>query len=345
MAFSNVVSPSKLTCSNALDPAFETISEVFENAARIHPRCVAIEFESTAYVTYEELFIKVNNLTHSLRDIVSKAELVPVLLPRSIQQVAVILSLAKLGVAYVPLDIDIPNARLRKIILATHANTIITTDQVSARLVKAEIKGINYFNPDQFLHAASEFSTYQDYSVKGITKSGDVAAVLFTSGSTGEPKGVLLSHRNLLQPVRMLSQMEKIDSTSRIFQFASCSFDVHLIDIFCAVLNGATLCQVCNESILSDLAGWITTMRGQIVHLTPSVISLLNYRDVSTLKYMITCGEPVTREIIQEWSDKLVLINLYGTLGPCCYPNGELKCFIRALRSFLCNCKNFDALC
>lgn len=326
MAFDDGVSLPQLARSNALDPSCETIFEMFENTARIHPRSVAIEFESTASVTYEELFVKVNRLTYSLRDIVRRAELVPVLLPRSIHQVAVILSLAKLGVAYVPLDVDIPNARLKKILQATHASTIITTDQVCVRLVKAEIKVSNYFDPHQCLHAASKFSTHQESSVEGITKSSDVAAVLFTSGSTGEPKGVLLSHENLLQPVRMLSRMEKIDSTSRIFQFASCSFDVHLIDIFCAVFNGATLCQVCNESILSDLAGWITTMRGDIVHLTPSVISLLNYRDVSTLKYMITCGEPVTREIIQEWSAKLVLINLYGTLDPFCYPIRALMC-------------------
>lgn len=315
MAFNDMVSLPQLDCSNTLDPSCETISEIFENAARIHPRCVAIDFETTASVTYEKLLVKVNRLTYSLRGIVNRTELVPVLLPRSIHQVAVILSLAKLGVAYVPLDVDIPNARLKKIFQATHASTIITTDQIRARLEKAEIKVSNYFDPDQCLHATSKFSTHQESSVQGITQPSDVAAVLFTSGSTGEPKGVLLSHENLLQPVRMLSRMEKIDSTSRIFQFASCSFDVHLIDIFCAVLNGATLCQVCNESLLSDLAGWITTMRGDVVHLTPSVISLLNYRDVSTLKYMVTCGEPVTREIIQEWSDELVLINLYGTLN------------------------------
>ncbi|KAF4993040.1 hypothetical protein FDECE_13534 [Fusarium decemcellulare] len=106
-------------------------------------------------------------------------------------------------------------------------------------------------------------------------RSDDLAAVLFTSGSTGQPKGVMLSHQQLIDP------------------FASCAFDVHLLDIFCAMFNGATLCQVSQDNLASNLSGWGQDMAVDAAHLTPS---------------------PVTQRIIQDCGDKVNLINLYG---PC----------------------------
>lgn len=144
-----------------------------------------------------------------------------------------------------------------------------------------------------------------------VTRPDDLAAVLFTSGTTGQPKGVMLSHRNLIEPVRQLSQLEKINPASRILQFASCAFDVHLLDVFCTTFNGATLCQVSQENLASNLSGWVQDMAVDVAHLTPSVITLLEGGRVYSLKHMVTCGEPVTQGIIQDWGSRVNLINLY----------------------------------
>jgi non-ribosomal peptide synthetase component F len=81
------------------------------------------------------------------------------------------------------------------------------------------------------------------------------------------------------------------------------------------MFNSARLCRVSNDNLTSNLSGWIEEMEADVVHLTSSVISLLECKRTITLKYMVTCGEPVTRAVIQDWSSKVVLINLYGKLN------------------------------
>jgi non-ribosomal peptide synthetase component F len=293
----------------------QTISTIFRDAAEVHSQCVAIQSDVAGSVTYRELAGKVHALVLKLRGLIHKGQLVPVLLSRSSHQVSVILALAELGAAYVPLDAASPDSRLERVINATRAKLIIANDQDIARLQNTGVVVESYFDPYACLQdTVSSRHLENQPLVLGVENAhpDDIAAVLFTSGSTGEPKGVKLSHRNLIEPARMLSRMERIDVNSRLFQFASCSFDVHLIDVFCALFNGARLCQVSNDHMLSNLAGWIAHMGASVIHLTPSVISLLDYEDVPCLQYMVTCGEPVSRAIIQAWSSKLVLINLYG---------------------------------
>src|SRR5277367_2974038 len=92
----------------------------------------------------------------------------------------------------------------------------------------------------------------------------------------------MLSHRNLIEPARVLLRMECIGVGSRVFQFAACAFDVHLIDILCTLSTGATLCQVSSNYLAADLLRWIVEMKPNVAHLTPSVISLLDVEDDDT---------------------------------------------------------------
>jgi non-ribosomal peptide synthetase component F len=309
MAFSM----SNQLSNSCLASSTETISKLFEDAAQNCPQRIGVQFENSHQATYQELKHMVDILVSNCQGLVHKSQLVPVLLPRSIQQICVILALAKLGAAYVPLDPGSPDTRLRSIVSAIQAKLIIAENKSKDRFKGASGVGYEYFDPLTCIQEAMIQRTSPSIVATGRVDPNDLAAVLFTSGSTGEPKGVMLSHRNLVEPVRMLSQMEHICSRSRLLQFASCAFDVHLLDIFCAMFNGATLCQVSNDNLTSNLSGWIGEMKADVVHLTPSVISLLESKETTTLKYMVTCGEPVTPAIVQDWSSKVVLINLYGT--------------------------------
>lgn len=290
----------------------ETISKLFEDAARTCPQGTAIQFEFSKRVTYQELKYMVDVLASNLQGLVRKNQLVPVLLPRSIQQICVILALAKLGAAYVPLDAGSPDTRLCSIVSAIRAKLIIAETESRNRFKEVNGAEHEYFDPLNCLGEPIKRRASPSFAVAETVRPSDLAAVLFTSGSTGQPKGVMLSHRNLIEPVRLLSQMENIGSRSRLLQFASCAFDVHLLDIFCAMFNSATLCQVSDDNLTSNLSEWIEEMEADVVHLTPSVISLLDCKGTTTLKYMVTCGESVTQAIIQDWSNKVVLINLYG---------------------------------
>jgi non-ribosomal peptide synthetase component F len=315
----------------------QTIFMLFEDAAKTYPQSIVIQFETSKQIAYQEAKHMVDLLASSLQGYVVKNQLVPVLLSRSIEQICVIVALAKLGAVYVPLDTGSPDARLCSIVSTIQPKLIVAENGSESRFKEANVPELRHFDPLKHLKKPLKQGQSLSCSTAEIPGPNDLAVVLFTSGSTGEPKGVMLSHRNLIEPVRLLSRMERIDSESKILQFASCAFDVHLIDIFCALFNGATLCQVSNDNLFSDLSGWVEKMRADIIHLTPSVISLLDYTAPTTLKYMITCGEPVTREIIQDWSSKVVLINLFGKLSRTAIKYHQLTCS-RPLRGIVRHC-------
>ncbi|KAJ4309002.1 hypothetical protein N0V84_011755 [Fusarium piperis] len=307
--------PSATRFSLSSSSASDSISKLFEDAARSCPQRPAVQFELSGQVTYLQLRFMVDALAAELRGMVYKGQPVPVLLPRSVYQVCAILTLAKLGAVYVPLDVNMPASRLYSILSTTQATMVIAEGRFQSLFEGFNGSKLGFFDPlDSLGVAEGRTCPSGPCPAEDVTGPDDLAAVLFTSGSTGQPKGVMLSHRNLIEPVRLLSQLEKINPVSRILQFASCAFDVHLLDVFCAAFNGATLCQVSQENLASNLSGWVQDMAVDVAHLTPSVITLLESGRVYSLKHMVTCGEPVTQGIIQDWGGRVNLINLYG---PC----------------------------
>ncbi|KPM37546.1 Linear gramicidin synthase subunit B [Neonectria ditissima] len=307
--------PSAARFSLSSSSTSDSIPKLFEDAARSCPQRPAVQFEHLDQVTYRQLRSMVGTLAAELRGVVCKGQMVPVLLPRSVYQVCAILTLAKLGAVYVPLDVNMPASRLYSILSTTQATVVITESRFHSLFEGFNGPELRFIDPLNSLRGAKgQTCTSGPCLAADATRPTDLAAVLFTSGSTGQPKGVMLSHRNLIEPVRLLSQLEEIHPASRILQFASCAFDVHLLDIFCAMFNGATLCQVSKGNLASNLSGWVQDMAVDVAHLTPSVIALLEGGRDYSLKHMVTCGEPVTQGIIQDWGGRVNLINLYG---PC----------------------------
>jgi acyl-coenzyme A synthetase/AMP-(fatty) acid ligase len=308
----NMFNPGNERKPSNFEPG-STLSALFEDVAQAWPSNVAIDFERSKCITYEEAKSASNLLVERLRQIVSKGDMIVVFLNRSPEQVFAIIALAQIGAIYAPLDTRMPDARLYNTLKAIRPKLIITTPDLSGRFANSGVNGIEVFDPSPSeSDSNARLRGESDNKPQVRPHADDIAAILFTSGSTGSPKGVVLSHRNLIEPVRTLSRVENIQSSSRLLQFASSAFDVHLIDIFCAITSGATLCQVSEDRLASDLQGWIGSMAADVIHLTPSVISLLDWEAPTTLKNMVTCGEPVTQDIIARWSSKVVLVNLFG---------------------------------
>ncbi|KAJ9362293.1 hypothetical protein DTO280E4_3543 [Paecilomyces variotii] len=293
--------------------AHGTIDSLFTTVALQHPDAIAVQFESSVSLTYRELHNQMLQVSAALAPRICHGQPVPVLLPRSPLQVAVILALSHLGAIYVPLDPELPPNLLHDLLDRVDSPVIITNSLPSWSIPT----WCHELEDHTVLDLSNILPTIGGSEVQRVlsrnVRPDSVAAILFTSGSTGKPKGVVLTHRNLIDPAKTLSRFESIGLGSRVFQFASFTSNVHMIDILSALLHGACLCQVSQEKMLDRLAHWVRTMQADTIHLTPSVLETMEPDDVPSVRYVVTCSEPVSAAVVSTWSTKVILRNLYGS--------------------------------
>ncbi|KAK2616713.1 hypothetical protein QQS21_000325 [Conoideocrella luteorostrata] len=297
------------------------IDACFRTVVAQHDEDIAINYENFDKLNYGQVSKYIDLLANDLRCQVSHGQLVAVLLPRSPAQVIAILAILKLGAIYVPINPELPKARIESLMQSIPIEFAIclaeTQHQLPQNILPLRLNG-KYGHESRIKLPANHLYVGNWPSIKCT----DVATVLFTSGSTGKPKAVKLTHKNLMPQARLLATELGLSSSRSVFQFSSCSFDVHLLDILSALLSGSQLHQASQDATLTDLAGQITSLGSDTVQLTPSVISTLQPDSVPSITCMVTCGEPCTEEIINAWSGRITLLNVYG---PCEAPTTNIK--------------------
>jgi len=220
-------------------------------------------------LSYTEIDRRANALAHRLPARGSgKQPLTGILLGHDAAAVVALLAALKAGHAYVPLDRHSPPARLKRVIESAEISAVIT-DATHVSLLPEGISG----GPTVLL--ADEFTRNTPPQV--ALAAEDLAYVLFTSGSTGEPKGVMQSHAGVLHHAATYSQSIGIRAADRLTLLSAFGFDAAVMDIFGALLSGACLfpLDLREETYPGELLDVMSAEGITVLHATPTVFRYL----------------------------------------------------------------------
>ena len=145
-----------------------------------------------------------------------------------------------------------------------------------------------------------------------IYSGDDHATILFTSGSTGEPKGTVLEHRAFSSSSLAHTGPLRLTPDVRALQFAAHTFDASLVDILSVLMNGGTVFIPSEESRINDLAGAINSLRVTYIGLTPSVVEFLTPAMIPNVDTVCLAGEAMAVHQRDMWCE----LNLVNGFGP-----------------------------
>ena len=252
---------------------------------------------------------------------VAPGTFVPACFEKSMWTVVAILGILKAGAAFVLLDPTVPELRLRAIVSQLRPSVIVSsrTNQVlSSQLVDRVVVLGSRLDREHY-------GKPPHHRPSTTPKPSSPMYIAFTSGSTGAPKGAIITHSNLASALFHQEKSLHITPESRVYDFSSYSFDVCVCNIFATLTAGGCLC-VPNELDRQDpgrLAESIALLRANTIDLTPSVSRLLQPEQVGGIQQIIFGGEALRIEHVMPWWGKVRIVSLYG---PCeCTPNSTVN--------------------
>lgn len=325
----------KETNANSDKKSFDFLKNEFQNAgdivkqieqiAKQNPEKTAL-IDDLEKITYKELNEKANRLARYLQNNgIKPGGKVGVCLPQSVDRVIAFLAILKTGAAYLPIDGELPQARIQLMISDSDIDLLLTVRDYLEKSGNDQIKNI-------ILN-----SLVQDESYKTITNdnlsieisSQNPAYIIYTSGSTGIPKGVIIGHESFYNFVQVQAEVLGLSLESITLQFASPSFDAAVIDIWTPLIKGATIYLYPNNKIVGEpLLDFIVANNIDTVPLMPPMVlaSLPLNKPIGNLKTIAIGGEACSESTVKSWYKKIRLINSYGpTEATVAVSNYEFK--------------------
>jgi amino acid adenylation domain-containing protein len=290
----------------------QTIVSRFAEQVQLHPENIAVKTDlyEWSYQTLEAMSTQVS------RQIVGLPERICLLFEHDAPMILGLLATLKAGKTYVPLDPQYPQERLSFILKDAQAGAILTNTKNLIAAQKLANGTVPVINIDTLnAEAAGE-------DIAPEIAAGTMAYILYTSGSAGRPKGVMQSHRNVLRHIASYTNNLHLNAGDRLTLLSSYSFDAAVMDIYGALLNGATLCPFnIKDEGLNEFAPWLIRHEITVYHSTPTVyryfVDTLGVdEDFPLIRLVVLGGEEVFKRDVEHYrrhfSSKCIFVNGLG---------------------------------
>ncbi len=299
------------------------IHELFERQAAKTPDLDAVVFQGKA-LTYRELNERANQAAHYLRKRgVGPETLVGVCLNRTPEMVVSLLGIWKAGGAYVPLDPTYPQDRLAFMMKDSAAKFLVTTSELQRLFPSAADKTI-LIDSDW-----SEIARENSANPEPAAAPSNLAYVMYTSGSTGEPKGAMILHRGLANYLAWAIRFYGVKEGGSVPVHSSISFDLTVTSMYPALLAGGNIELLPEDVGAQSLLGALRRGGRNLVKITPAHLEMLSQEikpaeAAAMTKVFVIGGENLLAESLRLWREfapQTRLINEYGpteTVVGCC---------------------------
>lgn len=293
----------------------QTLTESFEHIAAMIPQKVAVVHAVKA-ATYSDLVRMSDHIARHLdSNGVQRHDYVPVLLDRSILAVASILGVLKLGAICVPLEPDYPDERIRLVLGDCRAKNVITESKYLQR------EALNGVTTIEFKDTGKTALKQTNKQMVSNCSPNDIAFVFYTSGSSGTPKGVLLSHECCVSRKTWLKKHYCLDMNLNFYFKSSIGFDNLIREIFLPLICGGTIvvAEQGKQKDTSYLLREIINHSVTAANFTPSLLEAFLSQDminsITTLKHVFIGGEVLTGGIVRKFRRLLPSCKMHNIYG------------------------------
>jgi amino acid adenylation domain-containing protein/non-ribosomal peptide synthase protein (TIGR01720 family) len=296
-------------------PYHTAIHRLFELQVERTPDATAIEYNGRK-ITYRELNDKANNLAAGLQKKWNvRNDIVGILLQRSPELIIAILGVLKAGGCYLPIDPDLPEARVDFLVTDSRCNVVIAARNTLYKIGTHHPFAGAIINMDEYDLVTPDAPQTAD-------QDAHLAYVIYTSGTTGNPKGVKITHRSLVNYIWWAAQYYVRGKRTDFPLYTAVSFDLTVTSVFTPLITGNTIViyeQGENELLIEKI---ITDNKVDIIKLTPSHLKILEKLSSLTITpenritRFIVGGEALTYDlansIYNKFGGNIAIYNEYG---------------------------------
>lgn len=288
-----------------------TIVFNLENTVKNKKDEIALVYNNSR-ITYDMLNKQANKLARYLQKKgVSKNQIIPVIDSRSIEMIISMLAIMKLGCAYVPIDIDYPKERIKTIIEDINTNIILTRQEYKEKLDN---------NISKVFVNLKEYDNEKDENLEIDIDSNSLAYLIYTSGTTGKPKGVMITHKNVINFIEGTSKIIDFNNKT-IVSVTTISFDIFVLESWLSLIKGAKVVIANNkeQNISYYLNKLCLENNVQMIQTTPSRMKAL-ISDIDNIEFLknmtdiMVGGESVPLKVVNDIKNITTakIFNMYG---------------------------------